>query len=54
MNELIQKIEARIAERREELEGWINTSRMVCEAIETSGMFSAILGCLLREGGASD
>jgi vacuolar-type H+-ATPase subunit I/STV1 len=39
MKELIQKIEARIAERRGELEGWINTSRMVCEAIESEIVF---------------
>ncbi len=39
MNELIQKVEARIVERREELEGWRNTSKAVCEAIESEIKF---------------
>ena len=39
MNELIQKVEARIAERREELEGWINSSKVVCDAIESEIAF---------------
>jgi vacuolar-type H+-ATPase subunit I/STV1 len=46
MNELVQKIEARIAERRDELEGWGNTSRTVCEAIESE---IAFLEALLAE-----
>ena len=46
MNELIQKVEARLAERREELEGWGNTSRTVCDAIKSE---IAFLEALLAE-----
>jgi hypothetical protein len=38
MNELIQKIEARIADRRDELEV-SRQSRMVCDAIESEIAF---------------
>jgi hypothetical protein len=46
MDDLIQKVEARIAERREELAGWGNTSRTVCDAIESEIKF---LEALLAE-----
>ena len=46
MNELIQKIEARIAERRDELENWGTSSRTVSEAIESE---IAFLEALLAE-----
>jgi hypothetical protein len=39
MRELIQKIEARIAERREELESWGNASFQVSEAIRSEIAF---------------
>ena len=39
MKELIQKIEARIADRREELEGWGNASVTVSEVLKSEITF---------------
>ena len=39
MNELIQKVEARIADRREELEGWGNASVQVSEVLKSEIAF---------------
>jgi vacuolar-type H+-ATPase subunit I/STV1 len=46
MNELIQKIEARIAARREELEGWENSSYQVSQILNSE---IAFLEALLAE-----
>ncbi len=46
MNELISKVEARLADRREELESWGTTSRAVTDVIESEIKF---LEALLAE-----